>query len=276
MSFSTESLTKQWLYLYSLAFEASLGGYLAGFLYYYNKINLHPGSAFQSQYYDTFILFAGIATLIMSPLIILAFLLKKEEDLPLWFQKVRMTAYYFLGTILLIYILYFLHKQQIHLKFVELFLAFGMSFLFYFFQKYVVEFGLPAWQNFVTTLNFGIGLAKFMVAGWVFVFHVYDIEWWITGLLLIELLTILARFKILNMIRPETRQTVRIMLVNYGFLFGARLIIGLFIPIGFCLFQAWTKENVLPLCTLLIILGELLERYVFTFSAIPEYYENGY
>lgn len=273
---NNEILSKQWLYLYALAFESALGGYLAGFLYYYNKINIHSGGSFQNQYYDTFILFAGIATLIMAPLIILTFLLKKEQTLPQWFQKVRINAYYFLLTIALIYILYFLHKQQIHLKFVELFLAFGMSFLFYFFQKYVVEFGLPAWQNIFTTLNFGIGLVKFMVAGWVFVFHVYDIEWWVTGLLLFELLTILARFKVLNMIRPETRQTVRMMLVNYGFVFGARLIIGLFIPIGFCLFQVLTKENVLPLCALLIVIGELMERYIFIFSAIPEYYENGY
>ena len=276
MSLSKETLSKYWLYLYSLAFEACLGGYLAGFLYYYNKINLHPGGKFQSQYYDTFILFAGIATLILLPLLFLSFALKKNKELPLWFQKIRLTNYYFLVTIALLYILYFLNKKNIHLKFIELFLAFGMSFLFYLFQKYVAEFGQPAWQNFLTTLNYGIGLAKFMFAGWIFIFHIYDLQWWLCGLIIIEIFIILSRFKVLNMLRPETRQTVRLTLVNYGFVFGGRLIVGNFIPLVFCLYQGWSQENVLPISVIFVVLGELLERYLFIFTSIPAYYENGY
>ena len=276
MNLSNEILTKQWLYLYALAFESGLGGYVAGFLYYYNKINLHPGANFQSQYYDTFILFAGIATLIMLPLVFLSLALKKVEELPLWFQKVRITSYYFLMTIVLMYVLYFLNKVEIHLKFIELFLAFGMIFLFYLFQKHITEQGFPAWQNFFTTLNLGFGVAKFMFAGWVFIFHIKDIEWWICALILLELLVIFGRFKVLNMVRPETRQTVRLILVNYGFVFGARLIIGIFIPLTFCLYQAWFKENVIAISVFFLVMGELIERFLFIFTAVPDYYENGY
>ncbi|MHB2153591.1 hypothetical protein ACX8XN_04230 [Calditrichota bacterium GD2] len=276
MRLSHETLTRQWLYLYAMAFESGLGGYLAGFLYYYNKINVHPGAHFQAQYYDTFILFAGIATLIMLPLVFLFVALKKIEELPRWFQKTRITSYYFLLTLAVMYALYFLNKINFHLKFMELFLAFGMIFLFYQFQKYITEYGFPAWQNFFTTLNLGFGVAKFMFAAWVFIFHVYDLEWWICSLIVLELFSIFGRFKALNMIRPETRQTVRLILINYGFVFGARMVIGIFIPLIFCLYQAWSKENVIAISVFFLVIGEMLERFIFIFTAIPDYYEDGY
>lgn len=268
-----EVFLKQWLFLYSLAVETAAGVYLAIFLIVYNKINLQSSPLLLQKYYASFLVLAGIITLIFIMLFIFSLLLKQQTNLPLWYGALKKNAVYLLTFMLILYILYILHMRHIHLRIVELILAFGLIYIVYAFQNILFVHGYPAWQNITTALNILFGIGKVMLVTWVIVYQVYDLQGWISIFLLIELFVIFWRLKILNILRAETKQTVRYLLVEHSLLFGSRLIIGLFIPLIFDLFQWIGHGQVNGIEMLFILFGELLERYMFAFSAIPEYYE---
>ncbi len=268
-----EMLLKQWLFLYSLALETASGVYLAIFLIVYNKINFQNSSLLLQKYYASFIVLAGILTLIFILLYIFYLLLRQQTGLPLWYGALKKNARYLLLFTLLLYILYVLHIRNMHLRIIELILAFGLIYIVYSFQNILLLYGYPAWQNITTGLNILFGIGKIMLVTWVIVYRVYDLQGWVTVFLVFELLVIFWRLKLLNMQRAETKQTVRYLLVEHSLLFGSRLIIGLFIPLVFDLFQWIGHGQVNGVQMMFILFGELLERYMFTFSAIPEYYE---
>jgi len=269
-----EMFLKQWLFLYSLAVEAAVGVYLAIFLIVYNKLNLQISAVLLQKYYASFLVLAGIVTLIMAPLYIFYLLIKNQSGLPLWYTGLKKNALYLFVSVVLLYLLYLLHTQGIHLRIVELILAFGFMYIAYTFQNTLLLHGYPAWQNITTSFNVLIGIGKTMIITWVIVYHVYDLQGWISAFLIFELFVLFWRLKLLNRQRAETKQSVRYLLVNHSLLFGSRLIIGLFIPLVFDLYQCFIPNGRATAIEMLFILfGELLERYLFTFSAIPEYYE---
>ncbi len=268
-----EILLKQWLFLYSLAVETAAGVYLAIFLIVYNKLNFQSSALLLHKYYASFIVLAGILTLIMAPLFIFYLLIKSQTGLPLWYVRLKKNALYLLIFTLLLYVLYLLHLQNIHVRIVELILAFGIMYIVYAFQNVLLLHGYPAWQNITTSLNILFGVGKAMIITWVVIYHVYDLQGWISIFLIIELVVLFWRLKLLNMQRPETKQSVRFLLVQHSLLFGSRLIIGLFIPLVFDLYQWFIHGQATGVEMMFILFGELLERFLFTFSAIPEYYE---
>ncbi len=269
-----ENLVKEWLFLYNIALEIAAGSYLAAFLYFYNKLNVRNFEIIQNEYYQTFILTAGTVTLIMAPLFVIFLLIRNSEELPLWYVGLRKNTLWLAGCVLTLYALYLLDMNGYHLRIVELILAFVFIFVFYQFQKNLLEFGFPAWQNFTTTVNLSFGVAKIMLAVWLFLFNIRDLEIWVCALLIAELITVFWRLKTLNSIRPETKQSVRLTLVHYSLLFGLRLVGGIFIPLIFCLYQLFFGVYVLGISVMFILFGELLERFLFVFTAIPDYYDE--
>lgn len=268
-----EIFLKQWLFLYGIAVETAAGVYLAMFLIVYNKLNLQESAVLLQKYYALFLVLAGIISLILIPLYLFHLLLKKQSGLPLWYTALRKNAVYLVLMAVILYVLYLLHLRGYHLRIVELILAFGVMYIIYAFQNILLLHGYPAWQNVTTTFNVLIGMGKAMIVTWVIVFHVTDLQGWISVFLIFELLILFWRLQLLNRQRAETKQSVRYLLVQHSLLFGSRLIIGLFIPLVFDMYQWLTNGRVTGVEILFILFGELLERYLFTFSAIPEYYE---
>lgn len=270
---SKENLLKQWLFLYSLAVEGAVGVYVAVFLLVYSKLSLENGNVLLQKYYLSLLILAGIVTLIMAPLYIFSMLIKGENHLPQWYQRLKRNAFGLLSSTVLLYILYLLHVNDVHLKWVELILAFGFIYIFYSYQNTLLLHGYPAWQNVTTTLNLLFGVGKIMFTAWIIIYHVYDLQEWISLFLILELFVMFWRMKTLNQHGPETKQAVRYLLVQHSLLFGARLIVGLFIPLIFTLYQWMINGRVTGIIMLFILFGELLERFLFTFSAIPRYYD---
>ncbi len=268
-----ENLLKQWLFLYSLAVEGATGAFLAIFIYVYNKIEwANSTTRLLDKYYLSLLILAGLITLILAPLYIFSNWIK-DEALPAWYGAVKKNARWLMGFTLILYLLFLLHKNGIHFKAIELILALVIVYIFYSFQNALVAEGYPAWQNVATTLNLLLGVGKISLVSWIVIFHVYDLQVWITLFLLFELFVLFWRMKMLNRMRPETKQTVRFLLIQHSLLFGSRLIIGLFIPLMFTAYQWFVGGKVTGAIMLFVLFGEFLERLLFVFSAIPHYYD---
>ncbi|MGD9899216.1 MAG: hypothetical protein AB7T22_08835, partial [Calditrichaceae bacterium] len=190
-----------------------------------------------------------------------------------WAIKLRSTFYGFGVLILLMYGFYLFHKAGISIKIGELAAAGFAVYLFYKFQDALIKNGLPAWRHPTTATNILAGLAKTGISALIWVFSGPEMQNFIANMiltvLLLEILIIYARFKFLTKRSAETYQTARIMMMEHNLLFASRIIIGLFIPLIYVGYHFLGNIESFYFIGIFLVLGELLERFLFVYTAVP-------
>ncbi|MGD9487804.1 MAG: hypothetical protein AB7W47_07260 [Calditrichaceae bacterium] len=266
-----ERFAKNWLFLFSNAFILAVGGFVTLFFVIYSRVKINPEII--GSYYQALLFLAGFATLIITPVGILYQSNVEKLTRFEWAIKLRPTFYGFSVLILFMYGFYLFNKAGINIKIVELAAAGYGIYLFYRFQDALVKDGLPAWRHPTTATNIMAGLAKTGISALIWVFRGPEMQNLIANMiltvLLLEILIIYARFKFLTKRSAETYQTARIMMMQHNFLFALRIIIGLFIPLIYVAYHFLGKIESFYFIGMFLVLGELLERFLFVYTAVP-------
>lgn len=82
-------------------------------------------------------------------------------------------------------------------------------------------------------------------------------------LLLMELLILFARFRYLSTHSQVTNGLARLLMSRYLFLFGTRIMVGIFMPLVFILYFYVIRGESMEGVAILILVGTFLERYLF-------------
>lgn len=265
-----ERFAKDWLFLYSVALVFAAGTFLAQFFYIYSITDIAIQKQLIVRYCESLLYTAGFCTLIITPIAILYQNNQKKYEFPIWQFKLRYNFYGFFILLILLYGIYLLYKFDLSIKIIDFLAAVLAVYLVYSFQAKLVVYGCPAWKHPTTTTNIIAGVVKAGVVVLILLMNVQNIAWFILAVLIFEILVIFARFKFLNSYSLESRQTSRLLLTRYNILFGARMIVGLFIPLVYAGYSLIGQIQSLRFIAIFLALGELIERYLFVYAAAPE------
>lgn len=268
-----ERFSKNWLFLYSLIAVISCGLFLGLFFFVYTVVDPRGQQHLYSQYYENLIYIAGFFTLLLVPVVIRYRTNMQKIAYPVWQLRLKSNVYGLLSYLVLIYIIYLLGRSGHPVKIIELFTAFLAIYLIYTFQNELVLDGYPAWQHLATTLNIGVALGKMALVA-IIVWMDYK---YLTSLILIVILAdaliVFARLRYLGHAAPEAQQASRMILMYYNVAFGARIILGIFIPLVYVGYQYLGGFGGTRAIAVFLVMGELLERYLFVYSAVPRFDE---
>ncbi|MBD3224597.1 MAG: hypothetical protein GF313_07700 [Caldithrix sp.] len=262
-----ERLAKIWLFFYSSALVLISGIYLAAFVYSYSSEWIL--ASFYSVYQEILLYLAGAGTFIVVPVWFLYQQQKKKQSL-IDLQKALLSNFnLFLIFVFGLYLLYSIRQFDVTLRLADLIWALFAVYLIYAFQSRLRQHGYPAWQNVTTTVTLMLGVLKAAIFFFIWVSADKTIIYVLLVLLLTELFIVFLKFAMLNRFSQETRQTGRILLTDYSFLFGSRLILGIFIPLVYTFYQLFTGNVQLRFLAIFLLIGEILERYLFVYPAVP-------
>ena len=85
---------------------------------------------------------------------------------------------------------------------------------------------------------------------------------WLLILLLLDMLIVFARFRFLAAFNPATNQAAKQLLGKYIFIFGARIILGIFTPLVFLLYTMISDFSDIRGIAVLILLGGLINFFL--------------
>ena len=85
---------------------------------------------------------------------------------------------------------------------------------------------------------------------------------WLVILLLLDMLIVFARFRFLAAFNPTTNQAAKQLLGKYIFIFGARIILGIFTPLVFLLYAMISDFSDFRGIAVLILLGGLINFFL--------------
>jgi hypothetical protein len=223
------------------------------------------------------ILLIGIISMIL--LVILEIIIKNNQNRELSFQlpqgKEEIRWFMIFMGVLTIVLIAKLFEIDLHLVSFLVFLG-AVLYLFHLAQVYTFSFERPSWQNPTTagaiiegSIILGLSLALRF-------FEDTNLQEMLLPILLImlllELLTLWARFRFLSKSNAMTQRTVRMLLGTHLALFGVRFIFGLIMPVVYLCWILFVSSNI-PFhhIILMVGVGELSERALFfiTCEAIP-------
>ncbi len=87
---------------------------------------------------------------------------------------------------------------------------------------------------------------------------------WLLILLVLDMLIVFARFRFLSAFNPTTNQAAKQLLGKYIFIFGARIILGIFTPLVFLLYTMISDFSGFRGIAVLILLGGLINLFLLT------------
>ncbi len=93
---------------------------------------------------------------------------------------------------------------------------------------------------------------------------------WLLILLFLNMSVLFARFRFLASFNPETKQAAKELLGKYIFLFGTRIILGIFTPIVFLIYSMFAEINDLKGISILILFGSLIDIYLIIITSHSE------
>lgn len=269
-----DRFAKDWLFLFSVTLIFAGGFFLTVFFYVFSSVGQENFIYMQQTYYNSLLYVAGFCTLILAPVAVLLRLNQaKSAPLP-WQKKLTVSFYGFLLMQLIFYVLYLANKYGSPLKWLDLIAAVLMIYLIYSFQHNLTRYGYPAWKHITTPLNIAAGIAKAGICALILIFDVEAISTIILILLVFEMAVIISRFRFLNRYSLESHQTSRLLLMRYSILFGARIIVGLFIPLVYVIYTYIGQIESFQFIAIFLIFGELIERFLFVYSAVPQVVER--
>ena len=86
---------------------------------------------------------------------------------------------------------------------------------------------------------------------------------WMLLLIFLDMFIVFGHFRFLSAAGDETRMIARQLLSRYIFIFGARLIVGIFIPLVLVIYTYFSEKTDLRNAAALILIGIFLQRAIF-------------
>lgn len=170
----------------------------------------------------------------------------------------------FLSLLLVNYLLY---QVAWHIHVLELVVFLATIFLLLRWASVLSAIRQPGWHHSTT---FGSVLVSTTLNGCALIIilipqseHAKILPAIVIILLLFELLIVYARFRFLSRYSQITNQLARLLMGRYLFLFGTRLMVGIFMPLVFISYFYYIKGETIEGAAVLILIGTFLERYLF-------------
>jgi hypothetical protein len=106
------------------------------------------------------------------------------------------------------------------------------------------------------------GLAAFLLMSPLSEYAAFQPGWFL-ALIFLDMFIVLGHFRFLSAAGSETRLIARQLLGKYIFLFGARLIVGIFIPLVLVIYSIFSDRIELSGAAALVLIGIFLQRAIF-------------
>ena len=181
------------------------------------------------------------------------------------------------GFILILILNYLLFETGNHLHIVELILFFLSIYMLNYIGKVFYRTQNFAWFHPTTQSMFYVsGLLQGMA--WLLIMQIFKFSdnsflYWILALLFMDLLILYARFKFLAGTNKATNLIARQLFGKYGLYFGLRIVVGIFIPAVYILFNLFVDMVPLAGVGVFLLTAAFIDRFLFLHTA-SEVMEN--
>jgi hypothetical protein len=241
------------------------GWQLISFLYIYSTLNQDAVGwrLIRIYNYQPYITVIGI--FIISLILLLTRVGKNTTTNLLHSFKNILTIFTIYLVLLLINI--FLYSFDLHINILELTAFFLDLWILTKLGSALFNQKFEGWHH--PTTNGGIFISSLLIGiALLDLFGIVDfqnnwIKYSILMLLSFDLIILFARFQYLSKHSHQTNRLARNLMSNQILLFGLRIIVGVFMPLIFIIYSTIINENSLQGISALILLGTILERYLF-------------
>ena len=171
------------------------------------------------------------------------------------------------GYILLLLSNYILYKSNLHFNTLELLTFIISLWLLNNLGSILYIPAKPGWYH--PTTHGSLYIAAILIGSSLLdIFDLVKIQdgklvYFVLSLLTFELIILYARFQYLSKQSQETNRLARKLMGRQILFFGTRIIVGIFMPIIFIVYSTFLDEQPVEGITALILLGTILERYLF-------------
>ena len=174
------------------------------------------------------------------------------------------------GYMLLLLSNYILFKLDLHFNAVELLTSIISLWLLNNLGSLLYNPAKPGWHH--PTTHGSLYIAAILIGSCMLdIFNLVKMQdeilvYFVFAWLTFELIIVYARFQYLSKHSQETNRLARKLMGGQILFFGIRIIIGIFMPMIFIVYSTFLDEKPVEGITALILLGTILERYLFVIT----------